>query len=769
MIPAVVLTAQVTLLLLLALALAWFGRRGASGTLHLLWTATFALVLVLPLLSLFGPSWEVPLLPARGGDRGGESAPAVVDAAASRTLDPTLDAPGSMPTLETGEAREALVPAERPGLAARDGLAGRADAAGSAANAATGRSAVRIAWIAWLAGCALSLVSLAFAVLRLRKLVRTARPVRDPGWVREAEKLRRRLGLRGEVRLLSGEAVATPMTGGLWKPVILLPAAAAKWSPERRAVVLTHELIHIRRRDVLRQLVRRIVLALYWFHPLGWLAARRAEIASEKACDEEVLALGARPSDYARLLLRLASARGRRPNVLALPLVRTSQLETRIVAILNRSRPRPSVTRTAVTLMIVGSAAVSVAAARPVPFDEALVPSHEAGFARENAPSNAIAAPSAAIPAPRERALAVSVPVEPRAGGLMGMPARPEARESLDRPARQEIQCPWAGSDSIRTMRVGGGLRVTSWNRGDRTIERSVEGMYLCMRTHGDVVMSDDGTEVRAVGADSWLLLESREDQTRRLVITEGPGGIEYEWSVDDVRRTFDAEARQWHDLMLRIMNGYREVMTIRGEESTLRGRISGHRGHVSGLRGRMSGHRGHVSGLRGRMSGYRGHVSGLRGRMSGYRGHVSGLRGRISSYRGRISSLNAAMRLAARAETRAALETELQELESRMRQTEEEIAAYDLDGKLQAVEEEIAAYDAEGKTREVEQQIEDYDLSGKVAAIEAEIEAYDLEGKTREIERLIEELDTDRRIEEIEDSLEDEIAALRRLVGSTG
>ena len=768
MIPAVVLTAQVTLVLLLALALAWFGRRGASGTLHLLWTATFALVLVLPLLSLFGPSWEVPLLPARGGDRGGESAPAVVDAAASRTLDPTLDAPGPMPMLETGEAPEALVRAERPGLAAlpglaaRDGLAGRADAAGSAANAATGRSAVRIAWIAWLAGCALSLVSLAFAVLRLRKLVRTARPVRDPGWVREAEKLRRRLGLRGEVRLLSGEAVATPMTGGLWKPVILLPAAAVKWSPERRAVVLTHELIHIRRRDVLRQLVRRIVLALYWFHPLGWFAARRAEIASEKACDEEVLALGARPSDYARLLLRLASARGRRPNVLALPLVRTSQLETRIVAILNRRRPRPSVTRTAVTLTIVGSAAVSVAAARPVPFDEAPVPSHETRLARENAPSNAIAAPSAAIPAPRERKLTVAAEVEPQAGGAMAMPARPEARESLDRLPRQEIQCPWAGSDSIRTMRVGEGLRVTGWNQGDRTIERSVEGMYLCMRTRGDVVMSDDGTEVRAVGADSWLLLESREDQTRRLVITEGPGGIEYEWSVDDVRGTFDAEARQWHDLMLRIMNGYREVMEIRGEESTLRGRISGHRGHVSGLRGRMSGHRGHVSGLRGLMSGYRGHVSGLRGLMSGHRGHVSGLRGRISS-------LNAAMRLAARAETRAALEDELRELESRMRQTEEEIAAYDLDGKLQAVEEEIAAYDAEGKTREVEQQIEDYDLSGKVAAIEAEIEAYDLEGKTREIERLIEELDTDRRIEEIEDSLEDEIAALRRLVGSAG
>ncbi|WP_419942475.1 M56 family metallopeptidase [Candidatus Palauibacter sp.] len=728
---AVALTAQVTLLLLLTLALAWSGRRGASRTLHLLWTATFALVLALPALGLLGPSWEVPLLPARGGEPAPASIPGSVEAA------------GRIPALEIDRTREALVLAERARLAARVGGAGSASA-----NAATGRSAVRIAWIVWMMGCGLSLVSLAIAALRLRKLVRTARPVCDPEWVDQAEALRSQLGLRGEIRLLVSGAVTTPMTGGLRRPVILLPAAAVKWSPERRAVVLTHELIHVRRRDVLRQLMRRIVLALYWFHPLGWLAARRAEVASEKACDEEVLALGARPSDYARLLLRLASAHGRRPNVLALPLVKTSQLETRIVAILKRRRPRPSVTRTAVTLTIVSSAGVSVAAAHPVPFDEAPVPPQEARLARGDA---------------------VSAAVQPERPGPMSMPARPEARESLDRLARQEIQCPWAGSDSIRTMRVSGGLRVTGWNHGDRTIERSVAGMYLCMRAHGSVVMSDDGAEVRAVGADGWLVLESREDRTQRLVITEGPGGIEYEWSVDDVRRTFDAEARQWHDLMLRIMNGYQEVMEIRGEESTLRGRISAHRGHVSSLRGRISAHRGQVSSLRGRISAHRGHVSSLRGRISAHRGHFSSLRGQISAYRGRISSLNAAKRLTARAETRAALEDELRELESRIRQTEAEVAAYDLDGKAQEVEQQIAAYDAEDKAREVEQQIEDYDVSGKVAAIEAEIEAYDLEGKGREIERLIEEVDADRRIEEIEGSLEDEIAALRRLVGSTG
>ena len=318
-------------------------------------------------------------------------------------------------------------------------------------------------------------------------------------------------------------------------------------------------------------------------------------------------------------------------------------------------------------------------------------------------------------------------------------------------------------------MSVGDRLRITGWNNTDRTIEKTVEGMSLCMRTHGSVVMTDDGTEVRAVGADSWLFLESRGEDVRRLLITESSAGIEYEWSVDDVRQTFDAEARRWHDLMLGIMHGYREVMAIRGEKSALRGEISGHRGRISGLRGLISGHRGRVSGLRGLISGHRGHVSGLRGQISGHRGHISGLRGRISSYRGRISSLNYAMRVAEGAETQQAIETEIGQLEARIRQVEDEIEAYDVDGKVTEIEQQIADYDVDGKMRALEQQIEDYDLSGKIAAIRAEIEAYDLEGKTRDIERAIEELDTDERIEAIERSLEDEVAELRRLVGSTG
>src|SRR5260370_6837174 len=94
------------------------------------------------------------------------------------------------------------------------------------------------------------------------------------------------------------------MAGGCWQPTVFLPAAARDWTTERRDVVLTHELAHLAGRDPLRHALARVAVALYWFHPLAWIAAARASAAREAACDEAVIATGVRPSTYARILLR---------------------------------------------------------------------------------------------------------------------------------------------------------------------------------------------------------------------------------------------------------------------------------------------------------------------------------------------------------------------------------------------------------------------------------------------------------------------------------
>ena len=334
--------ARATVLLSVALVLAWLARRRPAGVRHLLWTTTFALLVALPALSFFTPAWEVRLLPA--ADRSLLVEPPAIVAPASGALTGSISLP--TPNPPSLGARPATLPSEAP----------------------SSRQVVPFPLFLWGVGCAVSLVTLAVGRARFGRLVRLAHPVRDPVWLRQVDEVRERVGLRGEVRVYLTHRANTPMTGGLWRPAVLLPTSAVNWSLGRRRAVLMHEIIHVRRRDTLRQLLIRAALAVYWFHPLAWLASRLAASAREEACDEEVLARGARASEYAGHLLSVSTTVSPGPSVLSLPLVRhsRSQLERRIVSVLNPRRPRRSATATAVLLTAIGSAGVSAAVIRPV-------------------------------------------------------------------------------------------------------------------------------------------------------------------------------------------------------------------------------------------------------------------------------------------------------------------------------------------------------------------------------------------------------------------
>ena len=97
-----------------------------------------------------------------------------------------------------------------------------------------------------------------------------------------------------------------PMAAGLLRPAVLLPEDAEAWPGEQRRAVLTHELGHVKRHDCLTQALAHAACALYWFHPLAWVAAWRLRVERERACDDLVLRAGASGPDYADQLLQLA-------------------------------------------------------------------------------------------------------------------------------------------------------------------------------------------------------------------------------------------------------------------------------------------------------------------------------------------------------------------------------------------------------------------------------------------------------------------------------
>ena len=817
---------RATILRLGAALLSWALRKGTAGTRHLLWTAAFVALLGLPIATLGGVRWDLPVLPAETG----ADAVGVGQARAFRADTPT----GAVRTFEPEAA------AVRPVV--------RADR--SADTPRHGVPWATLLWIVWAAGTGAALVSLLVGGLRLRGMVRRARPLRDPNWLGQAAALKRKLGIRRDVRLLTSSETVTPMTGGWQRPVVLLPASAVDWSAEKRDVVLAHELIHVRRHDALRQVLGRVALALYWFHPLSWLASRLGRASREQACDETVLTLGTRPSEYASHLLELAEGLSPAPVVLALPIVQRSQLERRIMAILRPHPVRATPVASAVVLILMTALGVSAATAHPVPVvsQEATAPSPVPEIAAEPAP---VSPPSvlepAGVPAgPDSWPEPIGVPAGPVSwpepigvlsgpdswpepiGVLAGPDSRPEpigvpaGPDSWPEPLpliavlAQDASCRMEGmsgnfSGTISTR--GNRTEQSGWHNGDRTIQKYVDDLRLCMRIHGEVVMDDDGLAVRAVGADSWVVLESEENELRRLVITEGSGGIEHAWTVDGRESAFGADAQAWRDQMFTVLGGYWEASRIRGQQSSLRGQISSHRGHISSLNGQISSHRGHISSLRGQASSHRGHVSSLQGEISSLRGHLSSLEGQISSYNGQLSGLRSALRSSTDAETQRRLEREVRDNEHGLRDLEQQIQdyqvevrvqevqrqneqyqvevrvqevelqaeAYAIDERVQEVQTQIQDYQVEVRVQEVQRQNEQYQVEVRVQEVElqaeayaidervqevqTQIEEYQVEEKVLQLEREIEELDADRRAEAIEREMEAEVATLRRMI----
>jgi uncharacterized protein (TIGR03435 family) len=97
-----------------------------------------------------------------------------------------------------------------------------------------------------------------------------------------------------------------PGVFGILRPVLLLPEGIAnRLTHAQLRAILAHEMCHVRRRDNLAAALHMVVEALFWFHPLVWWIGARLIEERERACDEEVLRLGAEPLAYAEGILNV--------------------------------------------------------------------------------------------------------------------------------------------------------------------------------------------------------------------------------------------------------------------------------------------------------------------------------------------------------------------------------------------------------------------------------------------------------------------------------
>ncbi len=343
--------------LLLAALVATLALRGSSASVrHHVWTLAFAAVLALPVLAGTLPSWRVTVPGWPVATRDPEVAPPAAAApTASRPLTVAPDGRRSEAPIASGSGAGALPPGVSTTVRPVAPSIG---------------SVWRLGPLIWLAGALLFLTRLMVGVVSAWWTSRVAAPLEDAGWKRTIAQLKETLGIPGEVRVRVSPWVGTPMAWGILRPALLLPCDALAWSSERRRAVALHELAHVKRRDCLVHLLAQATRAVHWMNPLAWIGARRLRAERERACDDMVLTAGTRSADYARLLLDVARARGdRRLARAAVSMARPSELEGRLLAILDPARDRRGLgrVRSLVACIAVTAAVLPLAAFQAAP------------------------------------------------------------------------------------------------------------------------------------------------------------------------------------------------------------------------------------------------------------------------------------------------------------------------------------------------------------------------------------------------------------------
>ena len=352
------ISAKATVLLIVVGLLALLSDRGSAALRHRVWALSFVALALLPLASLALPGAAWQIIPRDWRDSPEVAQPAVANegnAYAGRHAFRFQESETRNRSAVVVPHSDEPAPLDDAALSAAHKHPDVSDLAQSPSSSAAGRihfvagseipqvgSASDWLMLVWLSGALVVLLPLVSGILGNLVLKLRSKRVSDDMLLALLRDLKGDLGLKREVRLLLTDQGQMPMTFGFLRPCVVLPADALAWSTERRRIVLLHELAHVERHDVAWQIVARVGCACIGFIHWSGGALGRMRMDREHACDDCVLAAGHKASGYATHLLEIARVhRACSPlATAALSMARRSQLEGRLLAVLDSGRKR---------------------------------------------------------------------------------------------------------------------------------------------------------------------------------------------------------------------------------------------------------------------------------------------------------------------------------------------------------------------------------------------------------------------------------------------
>ena len=228
--------------------------------------------------------------------------------------------------------------------------------------------------------------------------------------------------LRTVPRFAESDRLSVPLTCGVARPFVLLPADWRTWDAEKLEAVIAHEISHVARRDALTERLALLHRSVFWFSPLAWWLPRCLADLAEEASDQAALATGTEPTKYAEVLLGFLedlNSGSYRAHWQGVAMAQAGSAEKRLDRILKgRNFMSAQTKKSAVAVLIFASVPVVLVAAslQPHRLGPQIVFTHSPSrvvapaIAGQQSPATAPAAPAvAASPAPRPVPAAVSV------------------------------------------------------------------------------------------------------------------------------------------------------------------------------------------------------------------------------------------------------------------------------------------------------------------------------------------------------------------------
>jgi beta-lactamase regulating signal transducer with metallopeptidase domain len=164
--------------------------------------------------------------------------------------------------------------------------------------------------LTYLLAAAFLFVRFYFQYRNTQQLFTTGLQKADPEWRIFLQHVVQQMGIKKKVQIWLSTMVDTPVTLGIFKPVILLPVAAVNHLSMKQAeAIILHELNHIRRNDYLVNLLIACVDVILFFNPFARLLTGIIRKEREHCCDDMVLQFCYEPHSYARALLTLEQNR----------------------------------------------------------------------------------------------------------------------------------------------------------------------------------------------------------------------------------------------------------------------------------------------------------------------------------------------------------------------------------------------------------------------------------------------------------------------------